>query len=94
MMDKLAMLIETIESIAIDTTKFFEKGNKAAGTRARKNLQEVKKIAQELRVAIQDTKCIMTSNMPEDEMDENNEMVFDSFMPTISAEELQFLSPE
>jgi len=92
-MDKLAMLIETIESIATDTTKFFEKGNKAAGTRARKNLQEVKKIAQELRVAIQDTKCILTSNMPEDEMDET-EMTFDSFMPSISAEELQFLTPQ
>jgi hypothetical protein len=43
-----------------DSSKFFEKGNKAAGTRARKNLQELKKLAQELRVAIQDAKAGMS----------------------------------
>lgn len=58
-MDKLANLKETMEAISRDSTKFFEKGNKAAGTRARKNLQELKKLAQELRVAIQDTKANM-----------------------------------
>ena len=60
-MDKLANLKETMEAISKDSTKFFEKGNKAAGTRARKNLQELKKLAQELRVAIQDTKASMTT---------------------------------
>lgn len=30
----------------------YEKGNKSAGTRARKNLQEIKKVAQEIRVEI------------------------------------------
>ena len=34
----------------------FERGNKSAGTRARKSLQNIKKIAQDLRVAIQDSK--------------------------------------
>ncbi|NLO23612.1 MAG: hypothetical protein GX116_04685 [Fibrobacter sp.] len=34
----------------------FEKGNKSAGTRARKFLQDIKKTAQDLRVAIQDSK--------------------------------------
>jgi hypothetical protein len=34
----------------------FERGNKSAGTRARKHLQEVKKIAQEIRVEIQNKK--------------------------------------
>ena len=36
--------------------KFYEKGNKAAGTRARKTLQDLKKLAQEVRLEIQDWK--------------------------------------
>jgi hypothetical protein len=39
-----------------DMEKFYEKGNKAAGTRARKQLQELKKLAQEIRLEIQDKK--------------------------------------
>lgn len=60
-MEKLAQLKETVDTIGKDSSKFFEKGNKAAGTRARKNLQELKKLAQELRVAIQDTKANMAA---------------------------------
>lgn len=52
-----------MDAVSKDSTKFFEKGNKAAGTRARKNLQELKKLAQELRVAIQDTKANMTTSV-------------------------------
>ena len=37
-------------------TKFYEKGNKAAGTRARKQLQDLKKLSQEIRLEIQDMK--------------------------------------
>jgi len=47
--DEIKQLIEGIEE---DLGKFYEKGNKAAGTRARKGLQEVKKKAQEIRVEI------------------------------------------
>lgn len=54
-----------MDAVSKDSTKFFEKGNKAAGTRARKNLQELKKLAQELRVAIQDTKANMTTTPAE-----------------------------
>lgn len=39
-----------------DYAKFSEKGVKAAGTRARVALQEVKKLCQEIRIAIQDMK--------------------------------------
>lgn len=60
-MDKLGALKDTVDSVGKDTSKFFEKGNKAAGTRARKSLQELKKLAQELRVAIQDQKAGMSS---------------------------------
>ena len=37
-------------------TKFFGTGNNAAGTRVRKAMQEVKTLAQELRVEVQETK--------------------------------------
>ena len=34
----------------------FERGNKSAGTRARKILQNIKRVCQEMRVGIQETK--------------------------------------
>lgn len=45
-----------IESVEDDMSKFYEKGNKAAGTRARKGLQDLRKLAQEVRLEIQDIK--------------------------------------
>ena len=39
-----------------DMEKFYEKGNKSAGTRIRKAMQELKKLAQEVRQDVQDTK--------------------------------------
>jgi predicted flap endonuclease-1-like 5' DNA nuclease len=39
-----------------DLKKFYGKGNKAAGTRARKGLQKLKELAQEIRMEIQDIK--------------------------------------
>lgn len=71
-MDKLQLLKDVMDQLSKDSSKFFDKGNKAAGTRARKNLQELKKLAQELRVAIQDTKANMTVEVaaaPQDDAD-------------------------
>lgn len=52
-------LLQTIESelerVKAEHAKF-ENGNKAAGTRARKHLQNIKKAAQELRNSIQSSK--------------------------------------
>eukprot|EP00182_Erythrolobus_australicus_P004897 CAMPEP_0185841526 /NCGR_PEP_ID=MMETSP1353-20130828/17937_1 /TAXON_ID=1077150 /ORGANISM="Erythrolobus australicus, Strain CCMP3124" /LENGTH=72 /DNA_ID=CAMNT_0028541005 /DNA_START=578 /DNA_END=796 /DNA_ORIENTATION=- len=56
-MDKLQELKSCMELIENDTTKFFNNGNKAAGTRARKHLQELKQLCQELRVQIQEAKA-------------------------------------
>lgn len=39
-----------------DFEKFFVKGNKAAGARIRKVMQEIKKLAQEVRVDVQSYK--------------------------------------
>lgn len=55
-MDKYTQLARCVENIEKDASKFFVNGNKAAGTRARKHLQELKQLAQDLRVLIQDTK--------------------------------------
>lgn len=51
--DEMNDLLNQLEP---DVNKFYEKGNKAAGTRARKTLQQVKKKAQEIRMEIQDWK--------------------------------------
>lgn len=51
--DEVKNLIGGLEE---DMKKFYEKGNKAAGTRARKGLQDLKKLAQEVRLEIQDIK--------------------------------------
>lgn len=47
---------ELLDQLEPDITKFYEKGNKAAGTRARKTLQELKKKAQDIRMEIQEWK--------------------------------------
>ena len=54
--NRLDELIDLLENIRDDHEKFFERGNNAAGTRVRKSLQEVKNLAQELRVEVQETK--------------------------------------
>lgn len=51
--DEIKNLIGSFEE---DMNKFYEKGNKAAGTRARKGLQELRKFSQEVRLEIQDIK--------------------------------------
>jgi hypothetical protein len=49
-------LLALLESARDDNAKFFERGNAAAGTRVRKIMQEVKALAQELRIDIQEAK--------------------------------------
>lgn len=39
-----------------DVEKFYVKGNKAAGTRVRKDMQTLKKLAQDLRIHVQESK--------------------------------------
>ncbi|MGM0587772.1 MAG: histone H1 [Bacteroidota bacterium] len=47
---------ELVDQLEPDINKFYNKGNKAAGTRARKTLQAMKKLAQDIRLDIQDRK--------------------------------------
>ena len=45
-----------VDSVSDEMEKFYDKGNKAAGTRARKGLQDLKKLAQDIRLEIQEKK--------------------------------------
>jgi hypothetical protein len=55
-MDYYKRLLEFTQSMEDDFSKFFDKGNKAAGTRLRKQMQDLKNLAQEIRVHIQSQK--------------------------------------
>ncbi len=54
-MEAYDRLVRIVEEIAEEVRKA-EGGNKAAGTRVRKAMQDVKKAAQELRVGILETR--------------------------------------
>lgn len=47
---------ELLATLAPDLEKFYDKGNKAAGTRARQTLQQLKNKSQEIRLEIQEWK--------------------------------------
>lgn len=51
--DELKSMVDDMEK---DFHAFYDKGNKAAGTRVRKGMQDLKKVAQDIRVEIQDMK--------------------------------------
>ena len=55
-MSRIEEVQKLVTELSEDLDKFYEKGNKAAGTRARKQLQELKKLSQDIRVEIQDIK--------------------------------------
>ncbi|MFA7289299.1 MAG: histone H1 [Melioribacteraceae bacterium] len=56
MNEKYSQLVEFVKSLEVDVTKFYEKEQAAAGTRLRKGLSELKKLAQDMRNEIQDVK--------------------------------------
>ena len=53
MYENLKALLESMEG---DITKFYDNGNKAAGTRVRQLCQEVKKVLKDIRVDISSKK--------------------------------------
>jgi|TARA_B110000967_G_C18385207_1_gene317199 hypothetical protein len=52
MQNLIDSITEVITNVQEDVTKFDEKGNKAAGTRVRKAMQQIKTLAQDVRVAV------------------------------------------
>ena len=55
--DELKALLDSYQK---DFEKFYDKGNKSAGTRVRKYMNELKKKAQEIRKEVQEKKASMT----------------------------------
>ncbi|ANQ48506.1 histone H1 [Flammeovirga yaeyamensis] len=55
-MDKFTELKELIQQTEEDAQKFYNNKVAAAGTRVRKNMQDIKKLAQDIRLEIQEIK--------------------------------------
>ncbi len=55
-MEKFEEIKKLMQEVEDDVTKFYEKGNKSAAVRIRKAMQDIKNLAQELRVHVQETK--------------------------------------
>lgn len=53
-MEKFTKLQETLDGMKVDLEKFYEKNQNAAGTRLRKELNNLRKMAAEIRKEIQD----------------------------------------
>ena len=56
---EMVLEMKGIINAALQDAEKFDNGNKSAGTRGRKMMQEIKKKAQEVRVAVQYTKHLM-----------------------------------
>tara|TARA_B100000508_G_scaffold139012_1_gene136161 strand:- start:735 stop:908 length:174 start_codon:yes stop_codon:yes gene_type:complete len=52
-MSRFSELQEHVANLESDFDKFYNKGNNAAGTRVRKGMQELKNLAQEIRLEVQ-----------------------------------------
>ncbi len=55
-MKRFDQVKDLLMSLEGDFAKFYDKGNSAAGTRVRKGMQELKNLAQEIRIEVQDIK--------------------------------------
>lgn len=55
-MSRFTQLQDLVNSLEGDFEKFYDKENNAAGTRVRKGMQEMKNLAQEIRLEVQNKK--------------------------------------
>ncbi|AWW29204.1 histone H1 [Echinicola strongylocentroti] len=55
-MSRFTEVKELVDSLEDDFEKFYEKGNKAAGTRVRNGMQAIKTLAQDIRKEVTDIK--------------------------------------
>jgi cytochrome c556 len=56
-MSRIQELKDLVVSFEKDFVKFYEKGNKSAGTRVRKSMNDLKRKAQEVRKEVQEIKA-------------------------------------
>ncbi|EMR02806.1 hypothetical protein [Cesiribacter andamanensis] len=55
-MKRFDQIRDLVMSLEGDFQKFYDKDNQAAGTRVRKGMQELKNLAQEIRIEVQNAK--------------------------------------
>jgi hypothetical protein len=55
-MNRFSELKQLVMDLEGDFEKFYEKENQAAGTRVRKGMQDLKNLAQEIRLQVQEMK--------------------------------------
>ena len=55
-MSQFSKVQDLVNSLEGDFEKFYDKGNQAAGTRVRKGMQDLKNLAQEIRIDVQNKK--------------------------------------
>ena len=56
MANQYSNLQQMVANMEKDFSSFYDKGNKAAGTRIRKGMQDIKKMAQDIRGEVQGMK--------------------------------------
>ena len=55
-MDRYKQLVDMVKSYEKDYRKFYEKGNKTAGIRLRKHMQDLRSYAKDIRDEVQEIK--------------------------------------
>lgn len=55
-MELYEQLVKLVTELNEDVTKFYDKGNKTAGTRVRKTCQDIKNLCQDIRVDVSSKK--------------------------------------
>ncbi len=55
-MNRFEQIKNHVMDLEEDFVKFYDKGNQAAGTRVRKGMQDLKNLAQEIRIEVQNMK--------------------------------------
>ena len=55
-MERFSQLRDLVMGLEADFETFYGKGNKAAGTRVRKGMQDLKVLAQDIRTEVQNSK--------------------------------------
>ena len=55
-MNRFEQIKNLIMALEGDFVKFYDKENQAAGTRVRKGMQDLKNLAQEIRIVVQNSK--------------------------------------
>ena len=63
-MSRYKELQDLLASFEKDFEKFYDKGNKSAGTRLRKAMNEIKRKAQDIRKEVQDMKATEPNETP------------------------------